>query len=185
MMMKNLHSTALAVLVTTALALSLVFAVGCSESAPEGYTVEELGLQGVSVEAPDFTLDTMGGTQISLSSLRGTPVFINFWQLSCPPCKEEMPFLEAAAREYEGRAYILAIDLGDSEASVQDYFGSDQLAMIIPLDTVGRAAGAYSVGFTPTTFLVDAEGIVRYVKVGPFTSEAQVLAAMELIVPGG
>ena len=185
-MKKNMRTATLAVVLTATVALTLGLAVGCSEeSAPTEFTFEELGLQEVSVEAPDFTLGTMEGPQVTLSALRGTPVVLNFWQLSCPPCKAEMPHFEAAATAYEGRAYILAIDLGDSAASVKDYFGDDQLSMMVPLDPVGQTGGMYSVGFTPTTFLIDSEGIVRYVKVGPFTSEEQLYAAMELITAGG
>jgi peroxiredoxin len=55
--------------------------------------------------------------------------------------------------------------------------------MIVPLDVAGYAASSYSVGFTPTTFLIDSQGIVRYVKVGPFAGANEVITAMELIVP--
>ncbi|MBN1855765.1 MAG: TlpA family protein disulfide reductase [Dehalococcoidia bacterium] len=185
-MKKTMHTAVLAAVLTTALLMTLVFAAGCSEgeSAATEYTPEELGLQEISVAAPDFSLGTLDGGQITLSSLWGTPVLLNFWQLNCPPCKEEMPYLEALATEYKGRAYILAIDLGDSEDSVRDYFGDGQRDLIVPLDTMGQAGGTYSVGFTPTTFLIDADGIVRYVKVGPFANEEQVSAAMRLVTGG-
>ena len=54
--------------------------------------------------------------------------------------------------------------------------------MIVPLDIRGIAASSYSIGYTPTTFLIDAEGVVRFVKVGPFTNVDQVSAALGLVV---
>ena len=78
----------------------------------------------------------------------------------------------------------MAIDIGDSQQSVADYFGDATLSMTVPLDIQGIAAANYSVGYTPTTFLVDADGVVRYVKVGPFANVEQVSAAIELVLQG-
>ena len=167
---------------------------GCSsgETEPEEYTIEELGLQDISedeVEAPDFTVDTLDGGSVTLSSFRGTPVLLNFWAIDCPPCVEEMAYLNAAAQQFDGQALIMAIDIGDSTQEVQEFFDDlediEELSMTVPIDTNGQVASKYSVGFTPTTFLIDADGVVRYAKVGPFTNQAQVTASIELILPGG
>jgi len=170
------------------LALSTAFALGgltgCSNDAPSSMSPEDLGFQEVEVPAPDFTLDTLDGAQVSLSAMKGTPVLINFWALKCPPCREEMPFLDAAAAQYNGQIVVMAIDIGDSQQGVADYFGDATLSMVVPLDMQGLAAANYSVGYTPTTFLVDADGVVRYVKVGPFANVEQVSAAIELVLPG-
>jgi peroxiredoxin len=56
--------------------------------------------------------------------------------------------------------------------------------MTVLLDEKGYVASQYSVGFTPTTFLIDADGVVRYVKVGPFAGPAQIIAAMAYVMPG-
>lgn len=170
---------------------AVAFVSGCSsgEAEPEEYSVEELGLQGISVEAPDFTVDTLDGGSVTLSSYRGTPVFLNFWAIDCPPCVEEMPYLNAAAQQFDGQAVIMAIDIGDSLQEVQEFFDDlediEELSMTVPIDRNGQVASKYSVGFTPTTFLIDADGVVRYAKVGPFTNQAQVTASIELILPGG
>ena len=147
-------------------------------------SAEDLGFQQIEVEAPDFSLETLDGGQVSLSGMKGTPVLINFWALKCPPCREEMPFLDAAAAQYSGQVVVMAIDIGDSQQSVADYFGDATLSMMVPLDIQGIAAANYSVGYTPTTFLIDADGIVRYVKVGPFANVEQVSAAIELVLQG-
>ncbi len=170
--------------------LATAFTGGCSseEAGQEEYTVEELGLQSISVEAPDFTVDTLEGGSVTLSSFRGTPLLLNFWDIDCPPCVEEMPYLNEAAQQFDGQAVVMAIDIGDSPQSIQKFFddleGIEQISMTVPIDGNGQVAAKYSVGFTPTTFLVDADGIVRYVKIGPFDNQAQIAASIELILPG-
>lgn len=181
----GIRAAALPAVVTATILFALLAAGGCSDgSAPApGTSPEELELQEIAVEAPDFTLETMDGRQITLSALRGTPVLLNFWALNCPPCRDEMPYLDAAAAKYDGQAIVMAIDIRDSGSSVRDFFEDAQLSMIVPLDLDGRTASSYSVGFTPTTFLIDSDGIVRYVKVGPFANESQVIASIEMVLP--
>ncbi|MBN1152859.1 MAG: redoxin domain-containing protein [Dehalococcoidia bacterium] len=164
------------------LAVMLTAVAGCSggeETPPAPTSAEEIGLQEVAIEAPDFTLPTMGGGQLKLSDLRGQIVLLNFWQLDCPPCKDEMPLLDAAGKAYKGTAHIVALDIGDSESSIAQYFDDATLNMAVPYDRDGRTAAMYSIGFTPTTFLIDKEGIIRYVKVGSFASYGEVVAAIE------
>lgn len=167
--------------------LAGLFAAGCTNQEAEpsgGYSIEDLGLQQIAVDAPDFTVDTLDGGSLILSSLKGTPVLLNFWQIQCPPCVEEMPFLNDIAAQMEGQVHIVAVDIGDSQSNVQEFFGDNAVNMIVPVDTNGYVASQYSVGFTPTTFLIDADGVARYVKVGPFANPAQVVAAIELVLPG-
>ncbi len=183
--MRRIRRTAFFVVpVALVLAFSLGALPGCSNSSPSSMSPDDLGFQEVEVEAPDFTLETLAGGPVSLSSFKGTPVLLNFWALNCPPCREEMPFLDAAAAQYSGRLALMAIDIGDSRQNVEDYFGDATLSMIVPMDPQGMAAASYSIGYTPTTFLIDGEGIVRYVKVGPFANVEQVSAAIELILQG-
>ena len=164
------------------LAVALAAIAGCSEdnNNPQPPTSpEQMGLQEVLVRAPDFVLPTMGGGQLRLSDLQGQIVLLNFWQLDCPPCKEEMPLLDAAGKTYAGSAHVVVLDIGDSESSIQNYFGDATLHMFVPYDRDGSVAALYSIGFTPTTFLIDTEGVVRYVKVGPFANYGEVIAAIE------
>ena len=142
-------------------------------------------MQAVEVPAPDFTLPLMEGGDITLSSLKGSVVLINFWQVNCPPCEEEMPYLEAAAKQYDGQALVLAVGIGVDAAGAREFVGDGDLAMLVPLDSQAKAAAKYSVGFTPTTFLVDREGTVRYVKVGAFAKAVDVSAAIAFTLAGG
>ncbi len=174
---RKLGMALLAILFTVVLTATACSSDGNTPTAPT--SPEDIGLQEVQVQAPDFTLPTLGGGQLTLSDLQGQIVLLNFWQLNCPPCKEEMPFLDAAGKANAGSVHVIALDIGDSESAIQQYFGDAQLNMSVPYDREGRVAAAYSIGFTPTTFLIDSEGVVRYVKVGPFASYVEVVAAIE------
>ncbi|UCD22060.1 MAG: TlpA family protein disulfide reductase [Chloroflexota bacterium] len=131
----------------------------------------------LSEKAPDFTLPTMTGANITLSELEGTPVVLNFWATWCSPCRMELPFFEAVAQESEGEVKVIAINVGQSASTVQTFFGDYEPTMIVALDTNGEIFVSYCQednprGYIPITFLIDSEGIVQYIKIGPFTSEA-------------
>jgi len=139
----------------------------------------------VEVAAPDFTLPMLEGGDVTLSSLQGKVVLLNFWQVNCPPCEEEMPWLEAAAKQYDGQAYVVAVGIAVDAEGARDFVGEGDLQMLVPLDAKAQAAQMYSVGYTPTTFLIDRAGIVRYVKVGGFARAVDVSAAIGFTLAGG
>ena len=177
---------ALVLLLATSMLLA---AAGCSDggtptTTPPG-SPEEIEMQAVEVPAPDFTLPTLEGGDVTLSSLQGKVVLLNFWQVNCPPCEEEMPWLEAAAKQYDGQAYVLSVGIGVDAAAARAFVGEGDLQMLVPLDTKGLAAQMYSVGYTPTTFLIDRAGVVRYVKVGGFARAIDVSAAIGFTLAGG
>jgi thiol-disulfide isomerase/thioredoxin len=184
------HSAAALAATMVLVLLAGLLATGCSNNngqeagTGQEYSIEDLGLQSIDVVAPDFTATTLDGGSVTLSSLRGRPVLLNFWQIKCPPCVEEMPYLNSVAAQLEGQAHVVTVDVGDTQQNVQEFFGNDAINMIVPVDTNGYVASQYSVGFTPTTFIIDADGTAKYVKVGPFANTAQILASIELVQPG-
>jgi len=171
-----------ALLALSLLAVVPLAAAGCSRGddtpAPPA-SPEEMGLMEIEIAAPDFTLPMLGGGELTLSNLQGKVVLLNFWYLDCPPCREEMPYLDAVGKAYEGTARVVALNIGDSESAVSRYFGDATIHMEVPLDFDGRVAADYRIGFTPTTFLIDSQGIARYVKIGPFENYGEIAAAIE------
>ena len=155
--------------------------VGCSSSGSSS-TAEELGLIPVEVVAPDFTLPTLQGPDISLSDLQGTSVVLNFWAIQCPPCRMELPYFDSAAKEYAGEVAVLAVDIQDSLANLKQFFGDNTLDFIVVLDGNGSVASSYAVRYTPSTFFVDSEGIIRYVKVGPFADEKELQDSIDALL---
>jgi len=132
----------------------------------------------LSQEAPDFTLPTMAGANITLSELEGTPVVLNFWATTCPHCIVELPYFEAVAQESEGEIKVIAINVGQPLSEVERFFGDYEPHMVVVLDRNGEVFVNYSQednprGYIPITFLVDSEGLVQHIKIGAFTSEAE------------
>jgi thiol-disulfide isomerase/thioredoxin len=110
-------------------------------------------------EAPDFSLERLGGSETSLSSLRGKVVFVNFWATWCGPCRIEMPSMERLYNQIpKDRFEILAVDLRESPDIVAEFVNELGLTFPILLDSQGRTGAIYGVRGIPTTFLVDKEG---------------------------
>ncbi len=120
--------------------------------------------------APDFTGMTPGGKQVTLSSLRGHPVAINFWATWCAPCQVEMPALQAASVRYADQGLaIVAVDAGESPSDVQAFLDSLGLTFTAVLDPDGSIGDLYQVRVFPTTIWVDADGIIRAEQYGVLT----------------
>jgi thiol-disulfide isomerase/thioredoxin len=121
----------------------------------------------VGSNAPDFLWVQPSGVSTRLAALRGTPVVLNFWATWCAPCRAEMPRLEQAARDNPSIAFY-EIDLDEDGAKVRGFFDSLQIEHLIPLIDVGSVvARAYGLGQgVPTSFFIDAAGVVRAATVG-------------------
>ena len=125
---------------------------------------------------PDFTLANLSGDTVRFSDLEGRAVVLNFWATWCPPCRREMPLLDAIQKEYESRGLsVVGIDVGENADVVRRYVESIGVAYPIWVDaprgqtgtdsTQGLHARFGGVGL-PTTVFVDPEGIVRNRRLG-------------------
>ena len=133
--------------------------------------------------APDFTLTTTDGERIQLSALRGQPVVLNFWATWCPPCRAEMPALEALWRSNNSAGLlVLGVDQGESAATVER-FARDTVGTTFPLllDTRREVGAEYGVRALPTTVFIDAEGRIHDIKVGGPLNLASLSGAVDLI----
>lgn len=111
--------------------------------------------------APALSLTTLDGKQISLASLRGKVVLINFWATSCPGCVKEMPQLAETYRKFHGRGLeMVAVAMSyDPPEYVRNYTLQHALPFTVALDTNGKAAQAFNqVRLTPTTFIIGKDG---------------------------
>lgn len=127
---------------------------------------ETVSAPAVGFLAPDFTVPTLSGESFTLSDQRGRPVVINFWATWCPPCRAEIPFFQAAARKYNGQVSVVGVDDGEPAALVASFVNEMGMAYPIPLDEDSAVSRAYRVNSLPTTFFVDAEGVVQDIHIG-------------------
>ncbi len=140
----------------------------CQSEAPE-----------VGKPAPDFQLNTLDGQPTSLSNLKGKPVLINFWQIRCPPCRMEMPYLQQIYDEWSDKGLVLlAINIGESPSQVAEFMQSQRLSFPVLLDMEGKIAERYSIRAIPTSFFIDRDGIIQDMKVGAFQSKGEIESSL-------
>lgn len=138
--------------------------------------------------APDFTLDLLGGGQITLSDLRGKPVVLNIWATWCPPCREEMPAIEKVNRSYkELGLVIIGVNLTsqDSEQAVSAFVQELGLTFPIALDRDGSVGDRYRPLGLPTTYFIDSQGMIQSVVVGGPMSESLIQSKIEALFLDG
>ncbi|WP_201715578.1 thiol-disulfide oxidoreductase ResA [Rossellomorea arthrocnemi] len=112
-------------------------------------------------QAPDFQLETLKGETVKLSDFKGQGIFLNFWATYCPPCKEEMPYMQNQYEEFKDKGVtILAIDVGEPKVTVDKFAKRYGLTFPILLDQNQEVLDSYGVGPIPVTFLIDEDGKV-------------------------
>lgn len=128
--------------------------------------------------APPFAWSVGGNAAGSLESLRGRVVVLNWWATWCPSCREEMPALDRIAAT-ERDVVVLAVDLHQDEGMVEGYLGRLGLRhMLVVIDPDGSTARRYAFPALPSTYFVDAAGMVRHVALGGPMSEEQIRAGI-------
>ena len=119
--------------------------------------------------APDFQLEDTEGNQVSLSSLRGKVVLVNFWATWCPPCIEEMPSMERLNEVMSGDEFVmLAINTEETGRSVvPEFLEKTPYTFPILYDDKGVVQKRYGVFKFPESFVVGKDGIVAEKVIGP------------------
>lgn len=121
--------------------------------------------------APDVTVHDMGDHLTALSSLRGSVVLLNFWYVSCPPCQIEMPALERAYLAHQSQGFkVVGLDMVDGASTISEF--TSRLGITYPIlrDIGQRAVLAYQVRATPSSYLIDRDGVIRAVYTGPINT---------------
>jgi cytochrome c biogenesis protein CcmG, thiol:disulfide interchange protein DsbE len=122
----------------------------------------------VNFPAPELTLSDTGNVSRSLADYRGQVVLVNLWATWCPPCKEEMPTLQAFYDKHKGRGFvIIAINDGDPASDVVQFVKDYQLTFPVWLDpTYIATEKAFKTLNLPSSFVIDRDGTIRLMWVG-------------------
>lgn len=124
---------------------------------------------GVGQAMPAFTVRTLEGNRsVDLHALRGKVVLVDLWASWCAPCKEEMPMLDdMAARLRRKGVEIIAVSVDEKRASAVAFLRArPRWSLTLAHDPEGKLPELLQPSKMPTSYIVDAHGIVRYVNVG-------------------
>ena len=123
---------------------------------------------GANAPAPALQAQDLNGVPHTLASFRGKVVLLNFWASWCPPCQREMPSMERLRLRMAGRPLeIVALDSAETRDEVSAYLSRMPLGFPVLLDPDGSNTRRWKVFALPSSFLLDAEGRVRYILTGP------------------
>jgi peroxiredoxin len=136
----------------------------------------------VGKPAPNFTLPSLDGKDISLASLKGKTVILDFWATWCPPCVKGLPVLMGIVESRKADGVVLwAVDLSETKSKVDAFLKKKGWNLSVLLDGKGKIAAQYKVGGIPHTVIIDPEGIVRSVEVGFGSKDATTKAVNGVI----
>ena len=118
--------------------------------------------------APELGAHDLSGAPTSLAAYRGKVVLLNFWATWCPPCQREMPSMERLRLKMAGRPLeIVALNSAESAQEVRAFLTKVKLGFPVWLDSDAGNTRRWKVFALPTSFLLDAQGRVRFVLTGP------------------
>ncbi len=148
-------------------------------------------LPQVGEPAPDIevtVIDERGEPRdrVRLSDFRGQPVWLNFWGSWCPPCREEMPKIQAAyEEELAPRGLVwLAVSLDEPAADGAEFAARHDATFTIASDPNRADIGpSYPIAYFPTHILIDEQGIVRDVVIASLDKEEIVTRAEQILTP--
>ena len=173
-MLTRLHSHSNSLLVSVLVAGSLFIGATRVQSPQLGSTPATGAVSATTPAplpdhpAPDFTLAALDGSAVTLSELKGSVVLINIWATWCPPCRAEMPVIQATYERYRDQGFtVLAVDLQEDPATVDAYMRRYGLTFPALLDRDGKVSVAYRSSALPSSYFVDRNGVIRSVYRGP------------------
>jgi cytochrome c biogenesis protein CcmG, thiol:disulfide interchange protein DsbE len=145
--------------------LAAVLAAGCG---PEPRTYRPLAAGDA---APAFAAPVLGADTLDLRSLRGHVVLLNVWATWCPPCREEMPYLQQVHERFAARGLRVvgvSIDARGSEGAIHQFLGDIGVTFTILHDAADVFSREFRTIGVPETFLIDREGRIRRRWIGKF-----------------
>lgn len=127
--------------------------------------------------APDFTVEMLDGSRVTLSDLRGKIVLLNFWASWCPPCREELTHVQQEIIDrFAGREFLfLPISRGESRDEVDAFRKKSGYEFPMGIDPSREIFDRYASNYIPRNFLIDADGKVILTTVGFEKNEFEAL----------
>lgn len=121
----------------------------------------------VNQPAPELSLTTLDGDQVSLADFHGDVVLLNNWATWCPPCRLEMPEFNAYYNNYKDQGFqVLAVEAGQPEQEVRAFVEDNQLDFLVLLDPENKSLEMFQNSSLPNSYVMDREGNLRLAWLG-------------------
>jgi thiol-disulfide isomerase/thioredoxin len=180
-------------------ALALLVLAACTARPPAAAAAPKATLEAIlqktGLEVPtstimsqDFTLESLDGKKVSLSSFKGKVVLLSFWATWCGPCKQEMPAMQILYDQLKAKGLtVVAVDVMEDRETVKTFLRENKYAFPVLLDVDGKVGGSslYGVSAIPTNYILDRTGriVARAVGIGgPTWTSAERLALFEKLL---
>jgi thiol-disulfide isomerase/thioredoxin len=160
------------------LGVALLALVGCATTGGQaGDEGSGGGGRQIGAPAPAIRVQSMSGKALALDDYRGKVVLLDVWASWCAPCKQELPMLDDMAKRLRGDGIeVLAVSVDQERANVVKFLKArPRWSLTIAHDPKGEIADRLAPEKMPTSYVIDREGIVRYVNSGFEPSDAAVI----------
>jgi len=139
---------------------------------------------GVGDRAPSFSIVTDNGRQISTEEFGGKVLVLNFWATWCPPCIDEIPSLDAMAKQLGPKGVVvLGVSVDRNEAAYERFRKQAQIGFLTARDPEARISASYGTFKYPETYVIDSRGRVRQKHIGPRNwLEPEILQSIEALL---
>jgi thiol-disulfide isomerase/thioredoxin len=132
---------------------------------------------------PALQLADLGGKEWNLAQLRGKVVVVNFWASWCGPCVDELPVLNALARQAPGKVAVIGVNYKEPLDSIERFSSAHAVDYPVLRDRSGEMFKQWTAGVMPTTILVDRQGRARWRSAGEIgAGDTRLKAAIDALL---
>lgn len=144
------------------------------------------GILTTGQPAPEFTLTTFDGEEIGPDDMQGKVVLVNFWASWCLPCEQEAQLLQTAWEMYADRGDVLFLGINyvDTESEALAYLEKWDITYPNGPDLRTQISYAFRMRGVPETFVINQQGEITFVKIGPFSSLTEITTAIDRLLEG-